>query len=195
MNKENKRPYKTVSFKIPDIKLDYGSYYKKLEFLGTVNSRMKFRSHTVIAATGETKSRIVYFSLYKNKDKYTIRIKNKYVDVSVIIKEFLSGFKLEPPVKLVAICPKCNTPLQLQWRDTVNAVYQYVAANNYIGIGDSIMEREYNMEAGNYDCVFCPKCNFTEKNPKKIKGIKKVRMSKKIDVENPIDVLEFKMKP
>lgn len=188
-----------VLLNLPDIKVEF-DYETKLYKFNSIqaNGKIRFKC-TTIKPDGTQVTRQVNKSMFKNSNGYFIDVNRRYVNITPIIKSFLNRFKLNKPNMLVMSCPKCKTPLKYMFRDSVKGVYDYLDPSSGKGKGDYYIEREYADESlGNYDYVYCPKCQFTTNDIKKIiksKRYRRVVQGKKylIDDEDQIDCLVYRI--
>lgn len=193
---KDKRKHIPVLLNFTSFKVEFDELIKCYEFESIrPTGKIRFRCTTINKIDNTEKSRYTNLTLYKDGSGFYFKIMHKLIRVDGVIRNFLNRFKMGKPARTVVMCPKCRTPLKYIWRDNVNAVYNYMEAITYAGVGDYHIEREYNMEdEGNFDYVYCPNCQYTNTNPKTIKKFRKVPGEQFVDMDNVVDYFEFKHK-
>lgn len=193
INGEGRKREIPVRLNFPSLRIVFPNETKTYIFHSIVASgKIKFRCTTELA-DGTTKTRFTQKTLLKDATGVYFVVNKKVIRLNDLVAEFLARFKVSKPAKLALTCPRCKTPLKYMWRDNVNAIYDYIQPGTYSGIGDYNIEREFNIEGkGNFEYVYCPNCEFTETNIRKLKNSRKITGEKYIDLEDPVDYYEFK---
>lgn len=188
-----------ILLNLPDIKVEFDYETKLYKFHSIqANGKIKFKCITT-KNDGTQVTRHTNKTIFKNKSGYFIDVNRRYVSITPVIKSFLNRFKLDKPSFLALTCPKCKTPLKYLFRDSVNGVYDYIDPTTGKGKGDYYIEREYGPEElGNYDYAYCPSCQYTTSDIKKMVKARKHRrvVSGKnylIDNEDHIDCLVYRI--